>query len=124
MHCEVGGTSALPKREGCLFSQLEVFEANSASNGAACIVCVKPLLLETARKNTSQCLELGNTFRQVVKIDTFAPVTMFRGSIIFALSNTASILFGKLANSAKEIVVDPISFDQRCYRLTFIVHLD
>ena len=74
MHSE-GGTSALPKREGCLFSQLEVFEANSASNGAACIVCVKPLFLETARKNTSQCLELGNTFWKVVKIGTFVLVT-------------------------------------------------
>ena len=89
VHSE-GGTSALPKREGCLFSQLEVFEGNSASNGAACIVCVKPLFLETARKNTSQCLELGNTFWKVGKIGTFVLVTdVQRGSTIFTLSNTA-----------------------------------
>ena len=80
-----GGASALPKREGCLFSQLEVFEANSASNGAACIVS----FVGNYSEKYLSMPRVEKYFWQVVKKGTFEVVTMFTGSTIFALSNTA-----------------------------------
>ena len=56
------------------FHSWEVFPTNSASNGAACSIV--SLLLETTRKNTSQCPELRNTYGQVTKRDSFRPLTI------------------------------------------------
>ena len=80
--CGEGGAKTRRLPLFTAFHRWEVFPPNSASNGAACSSSVT--FARNYSENTSQCLDLRNTLRQVTKRDSFRQLAMLLGYTILA----------------------------------------